>query len=90
MEQSKNQEEIKVKEISRIINLTLEQRLQGDALLGAQDTIEDIKEANGEVDEYGKAIIYYTFYQNVFVIYSLLHVDISKDKPCIDTRKMLK
>lgn len=38
---------------------TLEERLQGDTLLDAQDTIEEIKAANGEVDEHGNVILYH-------------------------------
>lgn len=37
----------------------LEERLQGDELLDAQDIIDTIKSVNGKVDEYGNAILYH-------------------------------
>lgn len=38
---------------------SLEERLQGDELLDAQDIIDTIKSVNGKVDEYGNAILYH-------------------------------
>ena len=37
----------------------LDERLQGDELLDAQDIIDTIKSVNGKVDEYGNAILYH-------------------------------
>lgn len=37
----------------------LEERLQGDELLDAQDIIDTIKSVGGKVDEYGNAILYH-------------------------------
>lgn len=39
--------------------IALEERLQGDELLDAQDIIDTIKSVGGKVDEYGNAILYH-------------------------------
>ncbi|MGN0502465.1 MAG: hypothetical protein ACI4HN_06030 [Ruminococcus sp.] len=39
--------------------ISLEERLQGDELLDAQDIIDTIKSVGGKVDEYGNAILYH-------------------------------